>query len=84
MPGNALGKVLAATFLVALAASAPAAADWTDLAAKAKANIAETRKYTTLLNEQMRGWSSDLERDHARAVGYVTEWDGNVAREADA
>jgi len=84
MPGNALGKVLAATFLVAMAASAPAAADWTDLAAKAKANIAETRKYTTLLNEQMRGWSSDLERDHARAVGYVTEWDGNVAREADA
>jgi len=84
MPGNALGKVLAATFLVAMAASAPAAADWTDLAAKAKANIAETRKYTTLLNEQMRGWSSDLERDHARAVGYVTEWDGKVAKEADA
>jgi len=84
MSGHVLGKLLVATFLVASAGIQSAAADSTDLAAKAKANIAETRKYTTLLNEQMRGWNSDLERDRARATGYVTEWSDKAAQEADA
>ena len=66
----ALATCLVACLLAAsTAGEARAADDWNDLADKAKANIAETRTYVSLLKVESAGWSSDLARNYANVKG---------------